>query len=311
MKKKINLYWYKHPQGAGNFGDELNPYIIDKISEQKINYINLDFLRDDKILAMKFLIMALIEKRINLMNFWKYCLYNFLLHPKVLIAIGSVLQFNRYSKCIVWGSGIINKDSKFKNADFLAVRGKYSQARLRELGYKIPEVIGDPALLLPLVYKSETNKRFKIGIIPHHIHFDELKKLSSSGILVIDLLASIEVIIDQINSCELTLSTSLHGIIVSHVYNIPSLWITFHENAKNLKGDNIKFYDYFSSVNIDNYKPLEIPVLMNFCIQKLNDKLDEYEGYMLPEKNTIIKLQDNLLRVAPFALKDEYLKLLN
>jgi len=21
MKKKINLYWYKHPQGAGNFGD--------------------------------------------------------------------------------------------------------------------------------------------------------------------------------------------------------------------------------------------------------------------------------------------------
>ena len=54
MSKKINLYWYQHKQGNGNFGDELNPYIINKISEQKINYINLDYLRDDKLLTMKF-----------------------------------------------------------------------------------------------------------------------------------------------------------------------------------------------------------------------------------------------------------------
>ncbi|NLN32976.1 MAG: polysaccharide pyruvyl transferase family protein [Flavobacteriaceae bacterium] len=306
--KNTYLFWYKHLEGNGNFGDELNPYIIERISKEKIKHIDLQYLRDDKWLAMKFLIVAIIEGRLNVRTFFRYLLYNFVLFPDVLLAIGSVLQFNNYSNSIVWGSGIINQESKFKNADFIAVRGKQTQLRLKELGYNVPNVVGDPAILLPLIYKPINTKKYKVGIIPHHIHFEYLKNQSSSDVLVINLLDSIEEVVEQINSCEITFSTSLHGIIVSHVYRIPSLWASFEGCMKNLSGDGVKFKDYFSSVNIEYYQP---------CLIKKNDIIGEeiflekvrnyYDCRLLPDDEIIIKLQRDLLSVTPFTLKEEFI----
>ena len=90
--KKINLFWYIHPKGKGNFGDELNPYIISKISNQKVNHINLQYLLDNKFLALKITLVAVLQKRISLAVFFKYLSYNFFSHPKVLLAIGSVCK---------------------------------------------------------------------------------------------------------------------------------------------------------------------------------------------------------------------------
>ncbi len=307
MMKKINLFWYKHPKGKGNFGDELNPYIIGKISGEQITHINLDFLLNDKLLALKIILVAVLQKRLSLAGFFKYLSFNFFSHPKVLLAIGSVLQKVKYSNCQVWGSGIIEKKYNFKNADFLAVRGKYSQQKLSELGYKTPEVIGDPAVLLPMVYQPKKLKKYKVGIIPHFVHFEKVRKLISPDILVINLLDDIEEIIDQICSCEFTLSTSLHGIIVSHIYGIPSLWTDFKEVEEKLHGDNIKFKDYLSSVELNEYEAFLILTIKDLEMTNILEKLREkYQQELLPDPNVIAHLQRNLLKVAPFTLKKEY-----
>ncbi|MBH2024452.1 MAG: polysaccharide pyruvyl transferase family protein [Flavobacteriales bacterium] len=309
MEKKINLFWYRHHKGKGNFGDELNPYIVENISQQKVNHINLIYLRDNLWLSFKILVMALLYRKINFITFGKYVSFNLLVRPKVLLAVGSVLQNIQYSNCQVWGAGIIEEKCNFKNADFVSVRGKYSQIRLKELGYKVPSVLGDPAILLPLIYKPEKIKKYKVGIIPHYIHYDELKKAVPSDILVINLLDDIEKIINEICSCEFTLSTSLHGIIVSHVYGIPSLWCNFSNIKKPLRGDNVKFKDYFSSVGIREYDEFLIHIAeIEHIPNLLHEVINQYQ--LLPDQDLIKHLQKDLLRVAPFALKDEYMKLL-
>lgn len=73
-------------------------------------------------------------------------------------------------------------------------------------------------------------------------------------------------VIEDIVSCEYILSTSLHGIIVAHTYGVKALWI----KKGNIQTDGIKFDDYFSSVQIDRYSPIENfdVVLMDKIISK-------------------------------------------
>ena len=80
---------------------------------------------------------------------------------------------------------------------------------MEELGYKVPEAIGDPALLLPLVAPMKVRKKYRLGIIPHYIHYDQVNETfkSSRDVLVVNLLNDdIESVIRNINLCEFTIS---------------------------------------------------------------------------------------------------------
>lgn len=302
MKKKINLYWYKHKEGHGNFGDELNPYIIGKITKSKINYIDLSLLYDNKILALKVLTKAFLDRRLNLSNLIRYCIFNFISKPKVFLAIGSVLQFCHIDNVQVWGSGMLSRQSKLPNGKYLAVRGYKTIERLKELNLEVPKVVGDPALLLPLLYKSDEIKRFKISVIPHYIHFDEYKRKIGDKFHIINLTDKIENVIDQIVQSEITISTSLHGIIVSHAYGVNSL--RAEDILKKLSGDDVKFEDYYSSVKISNYQPLDSKVLFDRSETELIEIInDEYSSALLPDLNIIKEIQDNLLDVFPYKPK--------
>lgn len=308
MSQKINLYWYRHKEGNGNFGDELNPYLIERVTGKKAKYIQISYLELPMLLFVKQVTYQLINKGIGFSTYILYLYYYFISRPYILVAIGSVLEHLKSSKYIVWGSGMIFKDSELVKADYRAVRGYHTANRLKELGYHTNVAVGDPALLLPLVYTPRKLTKYKIGIIPHHQHYNSYTHLNSDEILVIDLLENIEHIIDSINRCEVTFSTSLHGIIVSHAYNIPSLWIVDDEKA--LYGDNIKFADYFSSVNINPYEPQNT----KFLSLNVNDNLEILYKYdqnvLLPNKKVIEKIQGNLLRSFPYAMKSEYKKYL-
>ena len=116
---------------------------------------------------------------------------------------------------------------------------------------------------------------------------------------------NIEHIIDEINKCERILSSSLHGIIVAHAYNIPALWIK--------KGDigslnGFKFKDYFSSVNIPFYDGFE-------CSDEIFDDERLLELFYSNRDKISIncslqQIQNNLLKSAPFNLKEKYSKLI-
>ena len=125
------------------------------------------------------------------------------------------MQWYGSSRCIVWGSGIINQEDNIQNSTFLAVRGKYTQARIKELGYTAPEVIGDPALIMPLIYNPDVKKKYKLGIIPHITHYEIIRsKIASSEIKIIKLDDhDLEKVIDEIVSCSILFPLPFMGLL--------------------------------------------------------------------------------------------------
>lgn len=129
---------------------------------------------------------------------------------------------------------------------------------------------------MPKIYKPEVVKKYDIGIIPHIIdeesvreYFKDYSKSSGKKIKIIslrcdDIKNDTERIIKEINSCSVTISSSLHGLITSHSYNIPSLWVEFSDKVI---GDGFKFRDYFSA-HIDNYT--EYPNYLPYNIKNLS-----------------------------------------
>lgn len=296
--KKINLYWFEHKEGHGNFGDELSTFIISRLTPCKINRIlipasGFDYIRRAyTILRYRNTTLRQVPK-----------LFTQFFNHSFIAAIGSILAHLNNPHCKVWGSGIINKESIINPATFYAVRGNYTQQRLRELNLHVPSTIGDPALLLPLVYPVQKTKKYQLGIIPHVVHSKEIaKQLESQDVLVIDLTNTIEQVIEQINSCEHIISTSLHGIIVSQAYGIPSLWYIY--NSKKLFGDNIKFYDYFSSVGIEEYTPFELN-LATFDYKEAIAKVEKNQHLTLIKKE-LHTIQTDLIDAAPFSVIDKY-----
>ncbi|MFC1887840.1 polysaccharide pyruvyl transferase family protein [Candidatus Cloacimonadota bacterium] len=302
MKKVINIYWFRKHKTVSNFGDELTPYIINKLTCDRIKYFKF---AGSRYKIFRKYITGLIKGKYSLVEFkdMLYCLRA----KEYIIAIGSILGKCSSSRCIVWGSGIIKRKEKIRKSNFLAVRGKYSVNRINECGFKSPVVIGDPALLLPLIYTPENKKKYKLGIIPHINHLNYLRNhIDSKEIHIINLNENnLEKVIDDINSCEVTISSSLHGLIVSHAYNIKSIWFTL--NHIPLYGDDIKFYDYFSSANIQEYPPYDFSELMKHNPDKIIELIN-MNGQINSFKNDIYSIQKQLIEISPFRIKNNIKK---
>ncbi|ESU22180.1 xanthan biosynthesis pyruvyl transferase GumL [Flavobacterium enshiense DK69] len=266
----IRLFWWTTNNNGGkdNFGDILSKFLVEKLTNRKIIKVPHPSMRRYKL---------------------------FLKH---YLTIGSILEVAN-SNSIVWGSGIIRENQFVREAKFLAVRGPRTRSRLLELGYKVPEIYGDPAILLPLYLQKKVEKKYKIGIIPHYINYEEV--LASFGnddrIKIIDLMTDdVERTISEILECENIISSSLHGVIVSQAYSIPSLWVKFSEK---LAGDNVKFYDYFESVGITYESEFQINPLHS-CYEELLNRIEANRHLLLPDNILLAKRQDSLLKSCPF-----------
>ena len=269
MIDNIRLFWwsekYFHNSDYENYGDLLGKYLVEKISNKKVIFTD--------------------PKKKSFKN----------LFQPIYVTIGSVLT-NVNNKCIVWGSGIISREYTIKKAKFLAVRGPQTRNHLLKQGYDVPEVFGDPALLLPDFFNPIIKKQFTLGIVPHVLDYDAIKDYykDNKEVLVINLHTNdIEVTTKEFLKCEKIISSSLHGVIVSHAYGIPAVWQQFSDK---LFGDGIKFQDYFESVNIEFYRP-EVIQSINFEINADHLFL-KYES--LPDPNKIIQLKKDLLACSPF-----------
>lgn len=301
--KSIFLHYCKC-NGVENFGDILSPYIIERLSGQEVRY------RDPFPSTSECVSSIIIEfkksKKISFNNL-KLLIYSILHYNiKILFSTGSILGWGS-KKCYYWGSGFISSTSGFQGGKVYATRGPKSQERLKSLGYECGDAYGDPALLLPLLKRGSSNKKYKISIVPHYQDFEYIKNTYGEDYNVINLQTTdIDYVVNEITSSEYVLSTSLHGIIVSHAYNVPALWIQREELSA---GDGFKFDDYFSSVGIESY--IGFKDYNEWFLQKDEDEIIEYicntyADLMLPKSSVIMNLQKDLLSCAPFSLLPKY-----
>ena len=298
-KSSIFLAW-AHSKTEPNFGDELGPYIIKKITGMKIVHI--------PVLNHRFHLFTLMMKR--LVTFKLIELYYFTLlffGKRYYIFLGSIIQFYKLNGGIVWGAGLIDRKFSTGKHKYYAVRGPKTRDLLIQRGYKVPEVFGDPALILPRIYDVPVQKRFKVGIIPHIVHYDGLiKNELHHEMTIVDLkTADIELVIDSIRSCEYIISSSLHGLIVAHAYNVPALWVNLSEVK--LMGDNMKFYDYFESLHIPGYDAISIDHGNLTDLKSVMALFETYQQNCLASTKELENLIDKFIENAPPLIKKEYL----
>lgn len=209
-----------YPEGD-NFGDALNVPLVEFLSGKKVLYSK--FINEEKI-----------EK------FAKYAV------------IGSVIQSVK-NNTIIWGAGFIKEDIEKhpKNPSIQAVRGPKTRKLFLERGINCPEIYGDPALLLPYIYKPFVEKKYKYGLIPHIVDKDSswiLKNSQRKDVLLIDLEVGQDYnkVVDELLSCEFIFTSSLHGLIIAYAYGIPYRHIRISDK---IIGGNFKFDDFHLSVN--------------------------------------------------------------
>ncbi|MCR9183527.1 MAG: polysaccharide pyruvyl transferase family protein [Flavobacteriaceae bacterium] len=265
----IRLFWWSEPYLMGkpkeNYGDLLGKYLVEKISGKPVRWVH--------------------PKKFQISGLWQ----------PVYVTAGSILAHVN-KKCVVWGSGIIQINQVVKPAKFLAVRGPQTRNRLLEQGHQVPEVYGDPGLLLPLYYNPPTQKKYKLGLIAHYNDYKIIQPLyeNDDDILLIDLMTNdIEATTDLFLQCEKIVSSSLHGLIIAHAYGIPALWVQFSDK---LFGDGIKFQDYYESVKL----PFSLPEIEPGK-QSSDVFLNRFNSQpALPDPAVIARLQKGLMDVCPF-----------
>jgi len=160
--------------------------------------------------------------------------------------IGSVIQFLT-ADAVIYGSGFLFEyvaqrfAEKRLKLDVRAVRGPLTRQQLVEIGYTVPEVYGDPAILLPLFYLPKiTPDKKDFLVIPH---WKTVDKYSNRGYPVLSPLTDDwQNFIDEIASAKLIISSSLHGLILAEAYGIPAILLNEVE-----KGNLFKYRDYYFS----------------------------------------------------------------
>lgn len=209
-----------------------------------------------------------------------------------ILAVGSILHRLR-SGDIVWGTGTISPRHIPKplpaGVDYRAVRGPHTREVLVAAGAEVPEIYGDPALLLPYLWKPVVQREERIGLIPHYNDYEAARGLLQllPGALLIDIRSDWREVIRKACSCNRIISSSLHGIILGEAYGIPSSWLRFGKNER-LVGGDWKFKDYLASTGR----------AVTFTSADCDGK-DISEVSYLPSPERGVDL-DKLLEVCPF-----------
>ncbi|HEB9335475.1 TPA: polysaccharide pyruvyl transferase family protein [Campylobacter coli] len=198
------------------------------------------------------------------------------------VFIGSVLDDFLYGKIFktrdyydlynkqpikIWGSGFIADKNQFirrrlalpevyfRRFEAFAVRGVYSKERLEYIGKKKLNniVLADPGILTSFLIDKIPDKKYKYGIIPHHIELEmdiwnKFKDNNDIKIIRVDI-DPLETIMN-ILECENIFSSALHGLIAADAFGIPNCRIVA---SNKLIGGDYKFNDYYSSYGIVNH----------------------------------------------------------
>lgn len=253
--------------GCLNYGDLLNMYLLQSLNmsllkSNKIQYSGIEpWNRQSD--HLKIVPYNLPSKYLNTNSRSETC--EFLSRNQHFFFRGSLMH-RLLPNSIVLSTGCISgkRYNLSKTNKIITVRGELTKHICEKNGL-VPctSLTGDPALILPLIYNKPFTKKYKVGIVFHVSDVKEYidKIPNNTNIRIIDFGINIDYkhfdkktmvsyfhkSIDEINSCDVILSSSLHGIIIANAYNIPAVYL-----KSNL--DTFKYLDYFSSMGLYKYR---------------------------------------------------------
>lgn len=187
-----------------------------------------------------------------------------------LFTVGSVLTFRRVPGALVWGSGLIKPLTagetkamgRWEPPQIFAVRGRHTREQLvRHLGWQVPEVFGDPALLAPRYLRpgpAPSAVRGRPIVIAHGIHealFEQRPDLTDVAVPVSPTQGP-QAVIDAIAGASHCVASSLHGVLTAHAYGVPWTWLRVLDQP--LLGDEFKFDDFFTGLNRDQVSRIDV-----------------------------------------------------
>jgi hypothetical protein len=167
----------------------------------------------------------------------------------LLYGIGTLLdgRHDRTVKKIVLGAGLgeANAAMPDPNWEFRWVRGPLSA---REFGLPRELALGDPAVLWPaLTPRAGARQSAPVGLVPHYQtwdSFDWTRVAANAGMVAINPRQSPADVIAQMRGCSRIMAESLHGAICADAMNIP--WapsILAH------RFNEFKWHDWLATVN--------------------------------------------------------------
>jgi len=217
--KPMKLYYFRDP--AGNFGDDLNPWMWPQLIPE-------------------------LSKRTNDAD-W-------------LVGIGTLLNHRlpKTGQLHVMGSGVGYGDPMRQGTDvhFHAVRGHKSAA---VLGLGADKVITDAAVLLRTMNVPPSQlARERVGVMftGRSLHnYDWQPVCERLGYAFISCHWSVERVLDEIQRCDLLLTEAMHGAIVADTLRVPWVAITCSEEVLGFKWE-----DWLSTVDLP-YEPTVVAPL--------------------------------------------------
>jgi pyruvyltransferase len=153
------------------------------------------------------------------------------------LVIGSLVASAMSKGDTVWGIGLIeDKRVDGTGVEILSLRGPMTEERVEN---NTTDIFGDTGLLISEIYNPEVEVKHKLGVIPHFI---EKENYENCGEFLINIKDDWKKVIEDIKSCEMIASSTLHGIVTAETYGIPTVWL---RPGKGIKGGEFKFQDYF------------------------------------------------------------------
>jgi pyruvyltransferase len=248
--KSVRTYWWQHPSGRRNFGDELASLLIP-------HFCGVD-----------------IE--------WQT--------PSVadLVTTGSVLDVlpQKGWTGVVAGSGKLHSKTKtdLSQATVLGLRGKLTLADVK-LPLDCHPVLGDPGLLVNEI--TEPRRGFwKLGVVPHWTDCGTgllFKKFAHLDPHYIDPTMEPERVLHEIGSCEKIVASSLHALIAADAFGIPRRAERFEKMTTPYEGNEWKWHDYSSVLGM----PLEFD---KPAVMAPRETVESIQAHLFDEFQTLARI---------------------
>ncbi|NVE95364.1 polysaccharide pyruvyl transferase family protein [Altererythrobacter lutimaris] len=212
----IRMHWASHD---GNIGDCYGPMLVAAYTGQKIARASKKSLR------------------------------------RRLISVGTIGQLQKFGTVDVWGAGFAGQGGTefeiahgYEKPRFVrfvphATRGPFSRQMLINAGCEVPEVYGDPAILVNRLWPPEkVEKRWDLGVVLHLTEVDEtftryqIPPELAESVKVFHTrfpreegVAAVDERVRELQSCRRILSTGLHALVLAEACNIPCAHFAIHD----------------------------------------------------------------------------------